>query len=58
VNFRGERRVNDAHESTTDPEARLMRMKGKESRLSYQGHVLMENRHGLVVDPRLTPSDG
>jgi len=58
VNFRGERRVNDAHESTMDPEARLMRMKGKESRLSYQGHVLMENRHGLVVDPRLTASDG
>lgn len=33
----------------TDPEARLMRRKGKESKLSYQGHVLMENRHGLAV---------
>ena len=35
-----------------------MRMKGKESKLSYQGHVLMENRHGLVVDTRLTQADG
>ena len=58
VNFRGQRRVNDTHESTTDPEARLMRMKGKESKLSYQGHVLMENRHGLVVNARLTQADG
>jgi len=58
VNFRGEKRLNDTHESKTDPEARLMRMKGKESKLSYQGHVLMENRHGLVVDARLTQADG
>ncbi len=58
VNFRGQRRLNDTHESTTDPEAKLMRMKGKESKLSYQGHVLMENRHGLVVDARLTQADG
>jgi len=58
VNFRGEQRLNDTHESTTDPEARLMRRKGKESKLSYQGHVLMENRHGLVVDARLTQADG
>jgi transposase len=58
VDFRGQRRLNDTHESTTDPEARLMRMKGKESKLSYQGHVLMENRHGLVVDARLTQADG
>ena len=58
VNFRGERRVNETHVSTTDPEARLMRMKGKESKLSYQGHVLMENRNGLVVDARLTQADG
>ena len=58
VNFRGERRLNDTHESTTDPEARLVRMKGKESKLSYQGHVLMENRHGLVVGARLTQADG
>ncbi len=58
VNFRGERRVNETHQSTTDPEARLMRSKGKASKLSYQGHVLMENRHGLVVDARLTQADG
>ncbi len=58
VDFRGERRVNETHRSTTDPEARLMRAKGKESKLSYQGHVLMENRHGLVVDARLSQADG
>jgi hypothetical protein len=58
VNFRGERRVNETHRSTTDPEARLIRIRGKESKLSYQGHVLMENRHGLVVDTRLTQADG
>lgn len=58
VSFRGQRRLNDTHVSTTDPEARLMRMKGKESKLSYQGHVLMENRHGLVVGSRLTQADG
>jgi transposase len=58
VNFRGERRVNETHQSTTDPEARLMRSKGTASKLSYQGHVLMENRHGLVVDARLTQADG
>ena len=58
VDFRGQQRLNDTHESTTDPEARLMRRKGRESKLSYQGHVLMENRHGLVVDARLTQADG
>ena len=58
VDFRGERRRNETHEATTDPDARLMRAKGKEAKLSYQGHVLMENRHGLVVDVRLTPAEG
>ncbi len=58
VNYRGEKRLNDTHASTTDPDARLMRRRGKESRLSYQGHVLTENRHGLVVDARLTQADG
>jgi transposase len=58
VNFRGERRVNETHQSTTDPEARLTRSKGTASKLSYQGHVLMENRHGLVVDARLSQADG
>ncbi len=58
VDFRGERRVNETHASTTDPEARLARSKGKESKLSYQGHVLIENRHGLVVGSRLTQASG
>jgi len=58
VSFRGERRVNETHASTTDPEARLARLKGKESKLAYQGHVLIENRHGLVVDTRLTQATG
>jgi len=59
VNFHGEKRRNDTHESTTDREARLYRKgQGKESRLSYMGHALMENRNGLVVDTRLTAATG
>jgi transposase len=51
VDFRGQRRSNDTHESTTDPDARLARKgPGKETRLYYGGHALMENRHGLCVD--------
>lgn len=51
VNFRGERRTNTTHVSATDPEAKLMRKsKGRESRLSYGGHALMENRSGVCVD--------
>ena len=51
VNFRGERRSNDTHESKTDPEAKLMRKgKGRETKLSFGGHALMENRNGLCVD--------
>jgi transposase len=58
-NFHGTRRKNETHESTTDPEARLFRKgRGKEAKLSYMGHVLMENRHGLVVDARLTLATG
>jgi len=59
VNFHGERRSNTTHESTTDPEARLAR-KGQqhEAKLAYQGHVLMENRTGLVVDMCLTQARG
>jgi len=55
VNFHGERRSNATHESTTDPDARLFR-KGpaQEARLFYQGHVLMDHRHGLAVGGRLT----
>ncbi|MBM4029814.1 MAG: IS5 family transposase [Planctomycetes bacterium] len=59
VDFRGEKRSNATHRSTTDPEARLYRKgNGKESKLSYAGHVLMENRSGLAVDGRLTIADG
>jgi len=58
VNFRGEKRSNETHQSTTDKEARLARKKGKESRLSYSAHALMENRNGLLVDLRLEPADG
>ena len=59
VNFHGERRSNATHASTTDPEARLMRKgSGKEAKLAYQGHVLLENRHGLVVDTCVTQAAG
>jgi IS5 family transposase len=59
VDFRGQRRTNDTHASTTDPEARLARKgNGKETKLAYAGHVLMENRHGLIVDIALTQADG
>ncbi len=59
VNFHGERRSNATHVSTTDPDARLFR-KGDahEAKLYYQGHVLMENRHGLAVDESLTAATG
>lgn len=50
VNYRGEKRKNDTHQSTTDPEAKLVRKgKGKEAKLSYGGHAIMENRNGLLV---------
>jgi len=59
VNFRGEQRSNDTHQSTTDPDARLYKKaKGREAKLGYLGHVLMENRHSLAVDTRLTPATG
>lgn len=59
VDFRGERRVNATHGSTTDPEARLARKGvGKEARLCFAGHVLMENRTGLVVDVTVTRATG
>ena len=51
VDFRGQRRSNDTHASSTDEEAKLARKsKGKEAKLSYGGHALMENRNGLCVD--------
>jgi hypothetical protein len=59
VDFHGEKRLNQTHASTTDPEARLFKKgKGKEAKLCFMGHVLMENRHGLVVSPRLTVASG
>jgi hypothetical protein len=57
--FQGERRSNDTHASTTDPEARLYRKgKGKEAKLSYIGNALTENRHGLVVEAELGSATG
>jgi transposase len=59
VNFRGEKRSNLTHQSTTDPEARLAKKgRGVESKLAYMGHALMENRHGLLVDFQLTHATG
>ena len=57
--FHGQKRLNDTHASTTDPDARLYRKgKGKETKLCFIGHGLMENRHGLLVDACLTLADG
>src|SRR5262249_41902870 len=59
VNFHGQRRSNTTHHSTTDPEALLAKKgKGKEARLSFMGHALMENRNGLVVDFQLSQATG
>ena len=59
VDFRGERRRNETHRSTTDPEARLAKKgQGKEAHLCFVAHVLMDTREGLVVDVRLTPVNG
>jgi transposase len=59
VSFRGQRRSNATHQSTTDPDARLARKgKGKEAKLAYLASVTMENRHGFVVRTRVGPADG
>lgn len=59
VNFRGERRTNDTHASTTDPSAKLYKKSpGVGAALCFMGHALMENRNGLIVDAVLTPVDG
>jgi IS5 family transposase len=59
VDFHGEKRSNTSHASTTDPEAKLAKKgKGKEAKLSYTGHVLMENRNGLAVDANVTQATG
>jgi hypothetical protein len=59
TDFHGQKRSNDTHASISDPEARLYRKgAGKEAKLCFMGHALMENRNGLVVDACLTPADG
>src|SRR5438477_6850070 len=59
VDFHGEKRSNQTHQSTTDPDAMLARKgAGKEAKLSYSGHVLMENRNGLVTEVAVLPADG
>jgi transposase len=59
IDFRGERRSNATHASTTDPDARLTKKAaGQEAKLAYLGHVAIENRHGLVVRSRVTQATG
>src|SRR5262249_22757435 len=57
--FHGQKRKNDTHRSTTDPEARLYRKAdGREAKLSYMGHVVMENRNGLAVAGTVSEANG
>jgi transposase len=59
VNFRGEKRSNDTHESKTDPDALLARKSaGRESKLSYSGNLLVENRNGLILDAEVFQANG
>jgi len=59
ANFHGQKRSNDTHESTTDPDARLYKKSyGKESHLAYLGHALVENRNGLIAAAITTQADG
>ena len=59
ANFHGQKRKNDTHASTTDPDSRLYRKAaGREAKLSYMGHATMENRHGLAVAGMVTPANG
>jgi transposase len=59
VNFHGETRRNDTHASTTDPDARLYKKSGGQAaKLAYLGHLLTENRHGLIVDTAVTAATG
>lgn len=59
VDFHGEKRSNQTHESKTDPEAKLARKgKGKEAKLSYNGNLLVENRNGLIVDAEVWEANG
>jgi hypothetical protein len=57
--FHGEKRTNETHGSKTDPDARLYKKsRGSEAKLSYLGHVMVENRHGFIVEAMLTQADG
>ena len=59
VDFKGQRRKNDTHQSTTDKDCRLFRKSRRTgAQLCYMGHVLMDNRHGLVVDALITRAEG
>jgi transposase len=59
VDFHGQQRTNATHQSTTDPDARLYKKaRGREARLGYLGHLLMEHRSGLIVQATVTPADG
>ena len=59
VDFHGEKRRNETHQSTTDPDARLFKKAvGREARLGYLGHLLTENRHGFIVDTAVTAAMG
>lgn len=58
VSFRGEKRTNDTHSSKTDPDARLFKKGNDGARLTFMGHLLTENRNGLVIDTRLTHATG
>ena len=59
MDFHGEKRSNETHESTTDPDARLARKSGgHEAKLAYCGNVMIENRNGLVVDTELLQCSG
>ena len=59
MDFRGEKRSNETHESKTDPDALLARKgKGKEAKLSYTGNLLVENRNGLIVNAEVLQANG
>jgi transposase len=59
VDFRGEKRTNETHRSTSDPDALLAKKgRGKEAKLSFAAHVVIENRNGIIVDTELTPAHG
>src|SRR4029450_6320458 len=59
VDFHGQARRNDTHESTTDPDARLYKKAvGREAKLGYLGHLLTENRHGFIIDTAVTAASG